>query len=599
MVGVQECGWLDVKSGVYQLDDPSGAEELVKDVAGFANSKAGGLLLVGFGTRKQGDSEVVDSVRPVPRNLVDLDRHRKLIRERVIPPPRDVDVRWIDCGSDKGILVIDVPAQPSARVPHVVPGPTRSADVSRLSVATPIREADATVWLPQAEIQRLLAAGWTATGGPSEEYLNGLIEQAVAAARRESPAAKPSIEIGEGEPGWRGSFHQAWNDLMSNHIWIGEPASLVYWDGPGVVQHFEASNSLHGWVLCALPHQRAVAVAGEVWQALQTAGAGVPGGDALSAVGFPAPDALSTRVFAADVGHVDLAGGQWGSGRLRRNADSGEWRWEPSIRFSMNMTAASGYWTARQVPRQLRLRAIATLPWADADGFDITSQRRSDLEPGLSGSALAELITTLSLHRGADLRAACWNRGPNRNALDALSYSSIITSPDGQVALSAEVMAALPTTTHSSVVTCAELRIESLEAWAETAAADSPVRQDQRLTTEDVAQILAVAWETATEMLPAAIADNTSILRWADPPVVELRLAAEGAQITPAAQPALDDFIDISPLGSTDRGMLREMAVTLTAPTILDAAARRSQTRKALAWMAQQFGFVDATEDRW
>jgi len=41
--------------------------------------------------------------------LVDLDRHRKLIRERVIPPPRGVNVGWIDCGKGTGVLVIDVP----------------------------------------------------------------------------------------------------------------------------------------------------------------------------------------------------------------------------------------------------------------------------------------------------------------------------------------------------------------------------------------------------------------------------------------------------------------------------------------------------------
>jgi len=75
---------------------------------------------------------------------VDLDRHRKLIRERVIPPPRGVSVEWIDCGQGTGMLVIDVPVQPPACLPYVVPGPARAANVSRVSVAIPIREGDAT-----------------------------------------------------------------------------------------------------------------------------------------------------------------------------------------------------------------------------------------------------------------------------------------------------------------------------------------------------------------------------------------------------------------------------------------------------------------------
>ncbi len=96
LLGLAECGWLDAKGGIYRLDDPAGAEELAKDVAAFANAKTGGLLLVGFGTRKEYDSEILDRVRPVPRGLVDLDRHRKLIRERVIPSPRDVTVEWVE-----------------------------------------------------------------------------------------------------------------------------------------------------------------------------------------------------------------------------------------------------------------------------------------------------------------------------------------------------------------------------------------------------------------------------------------------------------------------------------------------------------------------
>jgi hypothetical protein len=243
LLGLAECGWLDAKDGVYQLDDPVKSEELVKDVAGFANARTGGLVVVGFSTRKE-HQEVVDALRPVPRALVDMDRCRKLIRERVIPPPRGVSGEWIDCGDDKGVLAIDVPAQPVACLPYVVPGPTRTANVSRVSVAVPVREADATPWLPQPEIQRLLAAGWAATGGPSEEFLNGLIEQAVTAASRNQPPPAPDIEIGDGVPGWKGPFQRAWSELMNENVWIGNPATEVYGEGPGVVQHFESHMSL-------------------------------------------------------------------------------------------------------------------------------------------------------------------------------------------------------------------------------------------------------------------------------------------------------------------------------------------------------------------
>lgn len=95
LLGLAECGWFDTKDGVYQRDDPVKSEELVKDVAGFANARTGGLVVVGYSTRKDHDQEVVDALRPVPRALVDLHRYRKLIRERVIPPLRGVSVEWI------------------------------------------------------------------------------------------------------------------------------------------------------------------------------------------------------------------------------------------------------------------------------------------------------------------------------------------------------------------------------------------------------------------------------------------------------------------------------------------------------------------------
>lgn len=67
LAGLAECAWLDVKGEVYVLDRPHGAEELLKDVAAFANAQGGGILLVGLTTRKENDQEVIDQVRPVPR----------------------------------------------------------------------------------------------------------------------------------------------------------------------------------------------------------------------------------------------------------------------------------------------------------------------------------------------------------------------------------------------------------------------------------------------------------------------------------------------------------------------------------------------------
>ena len=406
--------------------------------------------------------------------------------------------------------------------------------------------------------QRLLAAGWTATGGPSEQLLSSLIERAITTARRERPP-EPGFEIGAGEPGWKGHFHRAWNELMNQRIWVGNPATEVFTEGPGVVQYFESHLSLFGWVICALPHQQPVAVAGEVWQALRAAGAGALGGDPLAAIGFPAPSPQATRVIDAEARSVDLTGGRWGKGKLVRPEGEAEWGWEPAVRLSMDMTRAAGYWTGDPAVRQLRLRAIASLPLVDAGEFAIAAQSRHALEQALPESDLGQAITALSRHRGADLAVAGWSRGPNRNALDAFSYSSLIAAPDGQTALSAEVMMAMPNTMNSDLVTCAEVRIGDLGAWAAAlAAAGAPPRPDLRLSMQEVADFFAVAWHTATEQLAAVVAASSATMLWMDPPTVELRLTAERRyDSTPAPQPMLDDYIDLHTLGHSDRGQLR------------------------------------------
>lgn len=104
----------------------------------------------------------------------------------------------------------------------------------------------------------------------------------------------------------------------------------------------------------------------------------------------------------------------------------------------------------------------------------------------------------------------------------------MITAPDGRDALLAEVMIALPSTMNFAEVTCAELRIADLTAWAEAlAAAGAPPRQDLRLSLEEVAEFFTIAWQTATEKLPTLVTDDSSAMLWADPPTVELRLSAE------------------------------------------------------------------------
>ncbi|MFD7476939.1 helix-turn-helix domain-containing protein [Streptomyces sp. NPDC059837] len=56
LLELREGQWLDAKSVPYEPQSPGKAEELAKDVASFANS-GGGLLVLGTATRLNGGEE--------------------------------------------------------------------------------------------------------------------------------------------------------------------------------------------------------------------------------------------------------------------------------------------------------------------------------------------------------------------------------------------------------------------------------------------------------------------------------------------------------------------------------------------------------------
>ncbi|MCS7478744.1 RNA-binding domain-containing protein [Umezawaea endophytica] len=587
LLGVRESIWLDVKRGVYPLDQPKGPEELAKDVAAFANTPDGGLILVGFSTRKEHGEEIVDALKLVPRKLINLDKYRQIIATRVIPALRQVSVDWIERETGMGVLVIDIPAQPEASQPFAVPAPTGTVEVSKTAVGFPIRTGDATVWLHPHDIQRYARMGWASSGAQAPQR-NG----------------EPKYIIGGGEPGWIGAFQHAQEVLAEEDVTLGNPVSDVSSVGPGVAQHFEAPGQSLGWVLGGQSNQRPVLVAEEIWQALLEQGSGSPDGEPLGALGFPAEDPTKTRPVDRNATVVALAGGRWGRGRLLRDTDQQgqHWRWEPDPVANTIMSAWTRNWTPRTVPL-LRARVLAILPWADISDMKITPDRLDMVCQQLPLSHLASFTTTLSLRRGRELPAAVWEAGPHDTTKDGFSYSSEISAPDGRRALAAEVMMALPSATSSAVVTCAEVRIENFDVWSSALGVDPT--SDLRWSVDDLFEFFLAAWETATELLPRLAAQDPATRHlWSDVPKVELLVSINERhnQPDPLSLPGppllLDDVLNLDSFGpSGRRGEPCELFVSLPSTSRLDPASRRSQARSALVEMAHHYGFMQVRED--
>ncbi|MER6566295.1 ATP-binding protein [Streptomyces sp. NPDC001093] len=595
LLGLRECVWLDAKRDPYHLSSPAQIEELAKDVAAFANAPSGGLLVLGISTRREGESEVFHELCPFERDAVNLDQVRKLIRERITPPPRGVDVDWIPYGEGRGIVAVDVPPQPVSSLPYVLAAPVgKHGQVNPHTVVVPVREADGTHWLPRTEVQRLLAAGWASRRGPSPQFLASVVEKAVSEAHDRTQITGPVYRPGQGLPARQQEFVQAY-EALNRKVPVGGPTSEVLPEGVGVVQHFApATSSGYGWVLCALPHRRPVAVAEPLWLELLAAGGAAPGGDPTAALGYPIADAVEQAIFDTDTRVLDLSEGRWGPGRLVRGPD-GQRRWEPVPRIDFALSPSARNWTGdRDVP-QLRLRALARMPWADASTLEVSTEKHRQLKATLPASTLASVVTVLSARRGAHLPAEAWLSGPHPNSLKQVSYSSTITAPNGSPALVGEVMMALDSW---GVVTCAEVRVADTAAWKAALGATSMVASATKLTLEEVQEVLFAAWTTAAHLLPQTATLEPSAHRWSGSPTVEICLSAEHGYDQPGPHLMLPDLIDLTPLGSTDRNTLPEMSVAITTLPWKEETDQRQLLRRAMARMVQGFGFLEADETR-
>lgn len=582
LLGLREGQWIDAKKAPYRLTEPHGIEELTKDVTAFANG-GGGLIVVGIATRLDGDVEVLDELVGVDPPAVSVDQIRKLIRQRITPSLLGLRIGWSGPEGEMRVVFIEIPAQPVDRL-FVVAAPVGKHGSPRAdTVAVPVRDGDQTHWLPRTEIQQLLSAGVRASGMPTAQALAALVRDAAA------EAGSGGLRVGQGLPDREREMGAAYQEVAA--AGLGRPAGEAWAHGTAALQDLHhVQDGEPGWVLCLVPARPPVAVAAPVWQAIIDAGRADYGHDPLAAVGFPVPPEGEDEPWAIGPGarEVDLDGGTWGAGRLARSG-RGVWRWQPIPRFSLNQGRCATNWTAGQTPA-LRLRAVMNLPWAGVDGLEITRDRRRQLEQQLPHSALAGAVTVLSRRRGAELPAADWVRGPFNNSARSAGYICTI-APDGRPALTAAAVLALPSPTESTVVACAEVMVEDATAWAAALGAG----WETQLGLDEVQAVLLDAWETAAELLPAIVGDQ-SALRWAAPPTTELRLTCEHPAPN-GALPTLDTLIDLEPFGPIDRGGRSTLAVTVTAAPAMDRTERRDLLRRALVRMAREFGYVDADLD--
>lgn len=140
LVGSQECEWLDAKGAPYG-EDARGQYELAKDVAAFANA-GGGLILMPATTRTVDGVEAIEAVKEIDAKMVNRQSWEDRVADRVYPPPAGVRVCFI--GSDRGQVLIIVPAQAEQRKPFLVRGAVEGERHVRHAITLPWRDGDRT-----------------------------------------------------------------------------------------------------------------------------------------------------------------------------------------------------------------------------------------------------------------------------------------------------------------------------------------------------------------------------------------------------------------------------------------------------------------------
>jgi hypothetical protein len=143
--GQPESDWLDVKSKPYDQADKTWSYELAKDVAAFANSPAGGMVVLGMTARDDGDGEVITGYKEFVLDEVRSSTYRKHVAQRVYPRLRGFQVfRIAGKTKGRGLVVLHVPPQPDSARPFLVEGVVTAGGILGAHVLLPIRREDDT-----------------------------------------------------------------------------------------------------------------------------------------------------------------------------------------------------------------------------------------------------------------------------------------------------------------------------------------------------------------------------------------------------------------------------------------------------------------------
>lgn len=159
LIGQCEGHWLDIKSQHYDLTTDRGQISIAQSVTRFCNSEVGGLVVVGMTTKRIPGGEEIRSINALPRDDNMPRRYQQTLEKRVFPPPDNLSVESILVGTDKMLMLIDVPPQPEELKPFLVHGAIVDGRIEGAFISIVRRRGESSIPVTAPMIHSTLAAG--------------------------------------------------------------------------------------------------------------------------------------------------------------------------------------------------------------------------------------------------------------------------------------------------------------------------------------------------------------------------------------------------------------------------------------------------------
>jgi Putative DNA-binding domain len=158
--GQPESAWLEAKKEPYANLKKKGKYELAKDVAAFANSPQGGIIVLGMRATDKGDGDTIRYYRTFDLDLVSRQQYRSLVAHWVYPLVRGFEVERIEGSTPgRGLVVLVVPQQPESSRPFLVQGLYSQGGVLGKHVLLPERREDEIAQMDAAALHARIRLG--------------------------------------------------------------------------------------------------------------------------------------------------------------------------------------------------------------------------------------------------------------------------------------------------------------------------------------------------------------------------------------------------------------------------------------------------------